>query len=139
MNPTREPKYIKDLTSTPNGKTISLYFHPDSTYFVRFKEGGELPVEFQGKFTDEAQAQHFINVYLSREYKINSSPEQAPFIPEMPIEGEVTTKKKISKLEQGLLKSTPAVKSGLIEGHVKLNLNDEEPELVSVDVNYGAK
>lgn len=52
---------------TPNGKVIEAV--PEGVYglwVVRFKSGGELPVELQGMFTTINYAESAINSYLAK-------------------------------------------------------------------------
>jgi hypothetical protein len=52
------------------GKTIEVYHNQYGTLWgVKFKEGGELPHELKGQFTDEKEAVKAVEVYLAEKNK----------------------------------------------------------------------
>lgn len=62
---------------THKGKTIELYYKGQSIA-LKFKEGGELPEDLKGMFTNERQAEIAINMYLDRhtpKHKKSTVPE----------------------------------------------------------------
>lgn len=51
---------------TPNGRTLVINRVPNTAlYRPAFKEGGDLPKELEGMFTDPYRAQDAITVYLN--------------------------------------------------------------------------
>lgn len=57
------------LGETEKGKTIQMSRTNLGFWELQFKEGGELPKELQGMFTDYYEASNAVNIYLAKNGK----------------------------------------------------------------------
>lgn len=52
------------MAKTPNGKEVAYRRKLNGNFEIYFTSGGELPQELQGEFTNYANVERAINVYL---------------------------------------------------------------------------
>jgi hypothetical protein len=68
INPLNKPldPSVTERYYTSGGKEIAAVHDQErSLWHVEFKEGGRLPPNLNGKFTDEKTARHAIKIYLA--------------------------------------------------------------------------
>jgi len=60
-------KYDDYQFQTRGGKTVVVYHDKmGSMWSIKFKQGGQLPEELEGKFTSEQQAIQAVEIYLAK-------------------------------------------------------------------------
>lgn len=53
---------------TNGGKTINIKHDEWGTFwFIEFSPGGQLPAELQGRFTNDKEAKHIVELYLAKQ------------------------------------------------------------------------
>lgn len=62
---------------TPNGKEISCYYDGRNLR-LKFTQGGELPLELSGIFTNETAVEKAVNIYLAGKHKDGNKQTRQP-------------------------------------------------------------
>jgi len=68
LTPPGKPEPSEDAVAvTPRGKDIKIVFDKQyAMYLISFPDGGELPPELRGKWTEESRAKTAIDLYLAK-------------------------------------------------------------------------
>jgi hypothetical protein len=124
-----EEKAKTVVGETVEGKKIICVYNPhNNLFFLAFAEGGQIPKEFEGYFTDQARAQKQVEVYLSR--KLNESgnaPKAEPFIPELKV--NVPTKPKPFKPAASFVKEFNKIQDEVMKESIKKEIDPSEPQI----------
>ena len=70
--PPGKPVAKEDGFVTPRGANIEVKFTNTGLYYVVFTDGGIMPPELSGKWTDRGKAEEAINKYLNEYWKDRS-------------------------------------------------------------------
>ena len=70
--PAGKPEAKEDAFITPRGANIEIRFTNTGLYYVVFADGGSVPVELSGKWTDRVRAEDAVKDYLDEYWKSRS-------------------------------------------------------------------
>lgn len=69
LTPPDKPIVKEDSFVTPRGANIDIRFTNTGLYYVVFTDGGVLPSELSGKWTDRTLAEEAVKKYLDKYWK----------------------------------------------------------------------
>lgn len=70
--PAGKPEAREDAFITPRGANIEIHFTNTGLYYIVFADGGSVPVELSGKWTDRTKAEDAVKNYLDTYWKSRS-------------------------------------------------------------------
>ena len=70
--PAGKPEAKEDAFVTPRGANIEIRFTNTGLYYVVFTDGGPIPSELSGKWTDRVRAEDAVKDYLDEYWKSRS-------------------------------------------------------------------